>query len=258
MNRGMTRSCSAPAFLVMAALLSPAGARPTAAQTCVPPPSGMVAWWTGDGNANDSAGGRHATLVGTATFDTGMVNGAFSFDGNGWAEVADEAIWTLGNDDFTIDLWVRFNSLSGRDPFIAHDDGEGPGGREGNKWIFWYDNEGHDQLINMPALRFHINRYPKGPIRDAVAAAWTPALHQWYHVAVTKDRNRYSLYIDGVAVATDVIGTPIADPVVPLTIGFAEGFTTNGLIDEVEILNRALTPAEIASIVAAGAAGKCR
>jgi hypothetical protein len=126
---------------------------------CIPAPTGMVAWWPGDGNADDIVGGRNGTLVNGAGFDPGMVGQAFSFNGVNWVEVPDDPIWTLGTSDFTIDLWVKFNSLSGRDPFISHDDGGG----EQNKWIFWYDVQGHDKLNGVPALRFHINS-PHPPV----------------------------------------------------------------------------------------------
>src|SRR5439155_8470225 len=35
---------------------------PTPPPTCVTPPSGMVSWWPGDGNANDIQGGNNGTL----------------------------------------------------------------------------------------------------------------------------------------------------------------------------------------------------
>src|SRR5262249_36974468 len=35
---------------------------------CVTPPSGMVAWWPGDGNANDIQGSNNGTLQNGATF----------------------------------------------------------------------------------------------------------------------------------------------------------------------------------------------
>lgn len=35
-----------------------------AAQTvCVPPPSGMISWWDGDGDANDIQGANDGTLI---------------------------------------------------------------------------------------------------------------------------------------------------------------------------------------------------
>jgi len=224
---------------------------------CIPAPSGLVAWWPGDGNANDIAGGRHGVPVNGATFGPGLVAQAFSFNGASWVEVPDDPVWTLGTNDFTIDLWVNFNGLGGRDPFIGHDDGGG----EQNKWIFWYDAGGHDKLGGVPALRFHINSPHPNPIpfpHDTVVAPWNPVLGRWYHVAVTRSGNTYTLYIDGSQAATDTSTFSIPDPSVSLTIGRAEGFALNGLVDEVEIHSRALSAQEIFEIFAAGAAGKCK
>jgi hypothetical protein len=46
-------------------------------------PSGLVAWWPGDSNANDFSGnGYHATLVNGAQVGIpGLIGGAFQFDG---------------------------------------------------------------------------------------------------------------------------------------------------------------------------------
>jgi hypothetical protein len=59
------------------------GARPLSQiQLCTPPPANMVAWWPGDGNANDIQNGNNGTLENGATATaTGMVLQAFSFDG---------------------------------------------------------------------------------------------------------------------------------------------------------------------------------
>lgn len=48
---------------------------------CVPPPSGMVGWWPGDGDASDIADGNDGTLVNGATTAAGKVGQSFSFDG---------------------------------------------------------------------------------------------------------------------------------------------------------------------------------
>jgi len=53
------------------------------AQSCVLAPDGLVSWWPGEGNANDIADANNGTLQGGATFATGRVGQAFSFDGNG-------------------------------------------------------------------------------------------------------------------------------------------------------------------------------
>ena len=62
----------------------PCGRRLTVA--VVPPPgklpTGLVALWSGEGNANDSVGGNNGTLTGSATFGPGKVGQGFVFDGN--------------------------------------------------------------------------------------------------------------------------------------------------------------------------------
>jgi hypothetical protein len=45
---------------------------------CVPPPPNMVAWWPGDGNANDVVGLNSGTLIGGVTFPQGRVGQAFT------------------------------------------------------------------------------------------------------------------------------------------------------------------------------------
>ena len=49
---------------------------------CVQPPTSMVSWWPGDGDANDLVGTNTGTLMNGATFAAGMVSQAFSLDGS--------------------------------------------------------------------------------------------------------------------------------------------------------------------------------
>lgn len=248
------------------------------AQPCVSPPAGLVAWWPGDGNTTDIAGGHNGTWVyegpitpppDPAKYSPGKVGQAFRFEGINWnspgaggnyVRVADDPAWTLADKPFTFDLWVNFTTVQYRSLFLAHDWSGGPY----PKFIFWYDAQGEpvDPLPSGPALRFGINarfRNPFGPT-TTVAAPWTPVPGQWYHVAVTRQGTLYTLYIDGVAVASNNDDKVIQDPPpgIPFTIGAAEGYYFNGLLDEIELFNRALTASEISAIYGAGGAGKCK
>jgi hypothetical protein len=230
-----------------------------AAGACLPPPHGMVAWWPGDGNANDVRRDHDGTLVGGAGFVPGMVDQAFQFNGtDGFVRVGDSRAWTFGNGPFTVDLWVKFDRLGGRDPFIGHDEGGG----EFAKWIFWYDAQGHRPPFG-PALRFHINSPTLGPL-DPVVFPWQPQVGVWYHVALTRSPNtdtrasRYKLFINGVRVARETDSHTIPDAAAPLTIGRAESFFLGGVIDEAEVFQRALRADQIKAIYDAGAAGKCK
>src|SRR5438093_11150544 len=79
------------------------------AQTCVQPPSGLVSWWPGDGNANDIIGGNNGTLQNGATFAAGMVGQAFSFDGTSSVTLSNP----LSNSgSWTYDLWIKVSSFT--------------------------------------------------------------------------------------------------------------------------------------------------
>ncbi|MGH8458801.1 MAG: hypothetical protein ACRESV_05575, partial [Nevskiales bacterium] len=81
---------------------------------CVPPPTGMVAWWPGDNSAGDIAGTNHGTLLADATFAVGEVGHAFSFDGtDDGVSVADDPALNFGIGDFSFDAWIQTSSASG-------------------------------------------------------------------------------------------------------------------------------------------------
>ena len=75
----MTRNLQGVTILIAFFLFNCPCAQP---QSCMPPPSGMVGWWPGDGNANDIIGGNSGALVGGVSFVPGEVGQAFSVDGS--------------------------------------------------------------------------------------------------------------------------------------------------------------------------------
>jgi hypothetical protein len=105
----------------------------------IPITSGLIGYWSGDGNANDLSGnGNNGTLINGTTFVTGKVGQAFSLDGvDDLVEIPDNDLWAFGTDDFTIDLWVNFQSSDFGIPdlpravFLATDEGSGPQ----DKWV---------------------------------------------------------------------------------------------------------------------------
>ena len=48
---------------------------------CVSPPSNLVSWWPGDGNAGDIVSGNNGALKNGVTFGTGIIGQAFSLNG---------------------------------------------------------------------------------------------------------------------------------------------------------------------------------
>ena len=80
------------------------------------PPPGLVGWWAGEDNAQDSAGGNDGALSGGVGFTSGIVGQAFSFDG------VDDRLVVPPTDnlnitgDITVHLWARLTVL-GTDRF---------------------------------------------------------------------------------------------------------------------------------------------
>src|SRR3989454_3308353 len=217
------------------------------------PPQGMIGWWPGDANADDIINGNHGTLQNGATFAAGKVGKAFSLDGiDDYVSIPDNDLWTFGTNNFTTDLWVNFNSvktsctLPGGEIFVGQDTGAGPA----RKWFFG---------LGCGFLYFHINS--RFGFAFLAPAPFSPNLHQWYHLALTKSGNTYTIFVDGQPVSSQTIdrALPIPNVNAPLTIGWAEGTGfVNGLIDEVEIYDRALSQSEIQDIFNAGIVGKAQ
>ncbi len=232
--------------------------------SCVAPPTGMVAWWPGDGNTDDIQGGNNGTLQGNAAFAPGQVEEAFSLDGDGdFVEVPDNNLWAFGTNDFTIDLWANFSSTdcgpidSARCTFIGTDEG---GGSQ-NKWIFGVSplsEFGGGQ--NVLYLAVHHRDLPSVSGSFLAKSVFQPIVGQWYHVAVTRQGSDFTIYVNGQMAAPDSSSVVIQNADAPLRIGFGEAPFRSfpGFIDEVEIFNRALSGSEIQAIVDVGSAGKCK
>lgn len=222
-------------------------------QTCVQPPAGLVSWWPGDGDANDIADRNNGTLQNGATFAAGFVGQAFSLDGlDDFIRVSDAANLRITG-EITLDAWV----------FIKQYPSVGPGFvSKGN-----FGNFVESYVIGIePAgtFAFVLNRDGTPGGRTLVRGPVIP-LNTWTHVAGTYDGTTMHIYTNGIEVGSASHGGGIFVVPDPVLIGTADrtgtGFPAtfvNGLIDEVEIYNRALAGEEIQAIFNAGSAGKCK
>lgn len=220
---------------------------------CVQPPSGMISWWSGDGDANDLIAGNHGTLENGATFDAGIVDQAFSLDG------ANDFIATEDVDlpaTFTIDAWIYPNDLGGAPMIVNKDDDFS------RSYYLAIDNYGM-LVASVMNINGEFTQYRTNDV------ALTPS--EWQHVVMTYDGSlgsgeKMKFYVNGLNFPAsplgsyDAGGTPNnVDLVVRLGI-YGDEFRGpfNGLLDEIELFNRVLTMAEIAALHDAGSAGKCK
>jgi len=223
-------------------------------RSCVSAPGGMISWWPGEGNARDVQGNHDGTING-ATFGAGEVGQAFSFDGtDDDVQIPASNDWNFGTGEFTFDFWARSSSTDRMhalsfepDPTFGSNnldfDFNDNSGSGHGLFVFW--NGGGNNFIQVG----NIGDYTNG---------------QWHHFALTRSGSTFTLYIDGASV-----GTASYSSAIDLSggnnnyIGASTGQVTtsrffwNGLVDEVEIFNRALSQREIQKIYDAGSGGKC-
>lgn len=232
---------------------------------CVDPPPGMVLWWPGDYPADlclpsdVTREGNHGTTVGfgecvldSKVPDTVFGVGSLSFvSGNVHFLVPDNPSLNFGTGDFSIDAWIKDPGPSLHT--LVHKFAAG---------------SGYSLYTSGGSLAFALGT---GGSSATYGPAGPSSLNDggWHHVAVTVLRSdpggrALKLFVDGAVVLNDPapqlgdVGSP-AD----LLVGGPETtpVTTappSGLIDELEIFNRALSDAEVQAIHAADADGKCK
>jgi hypothetical protein len=236
--------------LALMTVCHPVHATAGIAPVCTAPPSGMVAWWPGDGNADDIQGGSNGILQNGATFATGLVGQAFSFDGvDDQVMVPHRADQNTGS-QITLDAWVNPSALSHGRTIIQKRSASNIGGFTFEQLGQPFAPDGSLQLVIMIGGVYH-----------SATATSVLTLNTWQHVAATYDGSTMKIYVNAVEAAS-VAQTGAIDAVTdPIVIGrnvVVPSDAWQGLIDEIALFNRALSQSEIQSIVNAGSAGKCK
>jgi concanavalin A-like lectin/glucanase superfamily protein len=236
--RGAVASC----LCVSAAILGLLSTNQAQTQTCTPPPGGMVSWWPGDGNANDIQGSNNGTLQNGATFAPGIVGQAFTFDGiDDYVQATDTGL-PFGTAARTLDLWMQ-PGFDARVPVIYGD---------------FAPSDAFYVLVN--GGNACIGQWGGGPPGEPCGSTDVTD-GNWHHVAMTYDGvSTVLLYVDGAleaSVTKTYTTTQTGKVYMGSTVEGSQEYYT-GLVDEVEIFNRALSQSEIQAIYGAGSAGKCK
>jgi len=210
------------------------------------PTEGLRNHWALDSSsgsvAYDSTGSQPGTLVDGPVWQpaAGRIQGALEFDG------VDDFV-SLGTMDIpagtglTISLWMKADDFDVPDArLISKSTG-----------LLAADHYWMVSTINSTALRFRLKA--GGATTTLATTTGKIGPGKWYHVAVTYDGANMRIYKDGVEVAsTAKTGTPDVNASVGAAIGNqpagAGSAPFDGLIDDVRIYNRALTPVEISAM----------
>lgn len=173
------------------------------------------------------------SFVATAQLDTAQKKfdtASLLLDGNSdRVTLPSHADWFFGAGDFTIEAFIRFNSVAGNHIIASHYKSVG----SERAWTFIFNG-------STPQLNF--NYSTNGSNNAAIVASWSPSVDTWYHVAVDRDAsNDLRLYASGTGVLNTLnIGATVlydAGATALLEIGSRDqsGPYLNGWADEVRI-----------------------
>jgi len=206
---------------------------------CASVPSGLMAWWRGDTNAQDETGVNDGTLIGNMTFGVGKVGGGFLSHNAGLVQVPDSLSLALYH-SMTFEGWLKVNSYSGT---VIE--------RRTSDFHWSY------QLSMLPNGQLFFTIWYNNNSGIGVNSDPLP-LGQFVHFAASLDdsTSQAKMYINGSLVRQFTITqrpNVISDAII--NIGNIDGIT-----DELSVYDRALSSSEIQAIYNAGVAntvGKC-
>ncbi|MEM9251987.1 MAG: Ig-like domain-containing protein, partial [Planctomycetota bacterium] len=182
--------------------------------------------------ASDGSGSQnHLDLINAAWVEDADHGSAIAFNGAGYAK-SDTPAFDPSTTDLSAGLWVRLDQLpaSGNNAaLLAQEDGSGTG----RSWLY-VDSAGN------------LNTYLGG---TATVAGTHLKANRWYHLAVTVESGTVRLYLDGseVASASRTIESSDGKMVLGAHKDQAQSFL-DGLIDDAQIYDRALSASEVRTI----------
>ena len=205
----------------------------------------LAGYWPGDGTGNDLAGGTHPVAGSAPNFAPGRMGQAFRFDGQetdgllsfGKRLEADAAIEVV-----TMAAWVK--TMDAGTPRTLVDRSGGVG------WRWWITAEGRPAFC-LTAASGVLSCDGGGLVSTSAVAPGT-----WHHLAVARSETTLTLYIDGVVGAA----APLGDHAKQISVTYDDRFETRvgsaasgtgrfrGLIDELVLFRRVLSPDEIARV----------
>ena len=239
--------------------------------SCVPVPPGAISWWPAERSGVDAIGTNDAVLFEQTTYATGKVGQAFSLNGlfnrvQAGYPASPQSLNFGSNADFSIEGWIKAfppapRGLTNANVPIVE-----------KRSFTGITNVGYSLSLNEGRLAFmlgtnNLSGKPSGNAARFISSGPDLRDGMFHHVAATLSRNSTTggnLYLDGQPILTfdptawrgDLSNNAslyIGSPSTTLSNSYF-----NGLIDELAIYNRALSPSEVLAVRQAGAAGKCR
>jgi len=208
---------------------------------------GIIVYYSLDGNAVDSVGGKNGTEMNGASYAAHAGFGqALELDGvSQYVEVPYDPVIDAVADGFSIAAWINPTAVDDRRPIVSRE--LTPDVTRGFEFAIKNGEVLAFQLVNEGGVN-----------KTQIDSDFTPDVNKWTHVVGTYDpKDGAEFFVDGksIGVAKDFTGT-VGIGATPLNIGAyiwdPNGYQTYfaGMIDELGIWSRALSPAEIIPLAA--------
>ena len=219
----------------------------------VPKYSGEIFYMPFDGNYKDMATGTEATEIGTPGFGTGKKGQAYAGAADSYLTFPTDG---LKNNEFSAVFWTKINAVPDRAGILVMGppDTEAPTAPNNRKSGFRFFREGSAtaQIFKLNAGNGTADTWFDG----GAAATVNPATADWVHMAFTISGTECVVYIDGEVVKQGTFGGINWDGCDILSIMSGaprftgwDHFSDLSLMDELRIFNKALTQAEIKTIL---------
>jgi hypothetical protein len=206
---------------------------------------GIIVYYSLDGNAEDSVAGKNGTEKNGATYnDHAGFGKALLLDGTSqYVEVPYDPVIDAVADGFTIAAWINPTAVDDRRPIVSRE--HEPDATRGFEFAIKNGSLLAFQLVN-----------EGGANKTQVNSDFTPDVNKWTHVVGTYEpKSGAEFFVNGksIGVVKDFTGDVGIGPT-PLNIGayLWNGYKRYfaGMIDELGIWSRVLSPAEIAALAA--------
>lgn len=199
---------------------------------------------SGSSTAADATGnGHNGTLVNAITataWVTGVAGNALQFDGvDDYLDVPDDAALDFGTGDFSVSFWVnkRATSSSNSNNWGVTKWQSGGATPGQNEWMISLSSSG-----NNDNPRFAIE---SGTTTFTTSSPDAVSLNSFHHLVGVRSGGSMLLYVDGVLKAVNnTLGTSVINNVgrdLRVANSGINNFYTNGVFDDLQLYNQALT-----------------
>ena len=193
--------------------------------------------WTGNGNTGT------LTNMSGSEWTSGKIGGCLQFDGNNdLVSTADDASRMQVTGDYSSSVWI--NPDPAQKIWAGIYTRTDPAGNT-NHWNLQFDNTANRNLII-----YH------GSSQWQIGAQLSDVAGDWHHISVVRSGTTMTIYLDGAVIRTATWNNAPVSGNGHLNIGgdrtATSSYVFKGLIDDLRIYDRALTPAEVQTLYAQG------